>query len=89
LLADSRASFKIEGEKPLRGRLERWGRAVLQAGKNPVTLDEIVRLHVVLIEDTRFTKPACGRTAFSWASGITRAIRYRNSSARARRICCH
>jgi hypothetical protein len=56
LLADSRASFEIEGEKPPRGRLERWGRAVLQAGKNKLTLDEIVRLHTVLIEDTRFTK---------------------------------
>src|SRR5260370_14917622 len=54
LLADSRASFEIEGERPPRGRLERWGRAVLQAGKNPLTLDEIVRLHGVLIEDTRF-----------------------------------
>jgi hypothetical protein len=54
LLADSRASFEIEGERPPRGRLERWGRAVLQAGKNPLTLDEIVRLHGVLIEDRRF-----------------------------------
>ncbi|MHB1960273.1 MAG: Fic family protein [Acidobacteriaceae bacterium] len=56
LLADSRASFEIEGEKPPRGRLERWGRAVAQAGKNKLTLDEIVRLHMVLIEDTRFTR---------------------------------
>ena len=55
LLADSRASFEIEGEKPPRGRLERWGRAVLQAGRNPLTIAEIVRLHNVLIEDTRFT----------------------------------
>jgi len=57
LLADSRASFEIEGEKPPRNRLERWGRAVLQAGKNKLTLDEILRLHTVLIEDTRFTQP--------------------------------
>jgi Fic/DOC family protein len=56
LLADSRASFEIEGEKPPRGRLERWGRAVVQAGKNKLTLAEIVRLHTVLIEDTRFTR---------------------------------
>jgi hypothetical protein len=56
LLADSRASFEIEGEKPPRSRLERWGRAVLQSGKNPLTLDEILRLHTVLIEDTRFTR---------------------------------
>jgi hypothetical protein len=40
LLADSRASFEIEGERPTRGRLERWGRAVLQAGKNPLTIEE-------------------------------------------------
>ncbi len=54
LLADSRASFEIEGERPPRNRLERWGRAVLQAGKNKLTLDEIVRLQGVLIEDQRF-----------------------------------
>jgi hypothetical protein len=56
LLADSRASFEIEGQKPPRNRLERWGRAVLQAGKNKLTLDEILRLQRVLIEDTRFTR---------------------------------
>jgi hypothetical protein len=54
LLADSRASFEIEGERPPRNRLERWGKAVLQAGKNKLTLDEIVRLQGVLIEDQRF-----------------------------------
>jgi hypothetical protein len=54
LLADSRASFEIEGERPPRTRLERWGKAVLQAGKNKLTLDEIVRLQDVLIEDRRF-----------------------------------
>lgn len=54
LLADSRASFEIEGERPPRSRLERWGRAVLQAGKHPLTLNEIVRLQRILIEDTRF-----------------------------------
>ncbi len=56
LLADSRASFEIEGERPPRNRLERWGRAVLQAGKNRITLDEIIRLQRVLIEDTRFVR---------------------------------
>src|SRR5580658_7667176 len=49
LLADSRASFEIEGERPPRNRLERWGRAVLEAGKHRLTVDEIVRLHRVLI----------------------------------------
>jgi Fic/DOC family len=56
LLADSRASFEIEGERPPRSRLERWGRAVMQAGRNRLTLDEILRLHGVLIEDTRFVR---------------------------------
>jgi hypothetical protein len=54
LLADSRASFEIEGERPPRNRLERWGKAIVQAGKHPLTLDEIVRLHSVLIADDRF-----------------------------------
>jgi hypothetical protein len=56
LLADSRASFEIEGERPPRGRLERWGRAVLQAGKHPLSLDEIVRLQRILMGDSRFTQ---------------------------------
>lgn len=56
LLADSRASFEIEGERPPRGRLDRWARAVVQAGKAPLTLDEINRLHSVLIEDRRFVR---------------------------------
>ena len=57
LLADSRASFEIEGERAPRSRLERWGKAVLQAGKNALTLEEIIRLHRILIEDTRFVFP--------------------------------
>jgi len=57
LLADSRASFEIEGERAPSSRLERWGKAVLQAGKNALTLEEITRLHGVLIEDTRFVFP--------------------------------
>ena len=56
LLADSRASFEIEGERPPRNRLERWGKAVLQAGKNPLNQTEIYRLHRILIEDDRFTQ---------------------------------
>ena len=56
LLADSRASFEIEGERPPRNRLERWGRAVMQAGKNKLRLEELIRLQNVVIEDTRFIK---------------------------------
>lgn len=56
LLADSRASFEIEGEHPPRNRLERWGRAIMQAGRTKLTLNEIIRLHNILIEDTRFVQ---------------------------------
>jgi len=56
LLADSRASFEIEGERAPRSRLERWGRAVLEAGKRPLNQTEIYRLHRILIGDARFTR---------------------------------
>lgn len=55
LLADSKASFAIEGERASANRIERWGKAVLQAGKFPITKEEIVRLQKIIIEDTRFT----------------------------------
>lgn len=55
LLADSRASFEIEGERPPINRLERWGRAVLEAGKRPLNQTEIYRLHRILIGNDRFT----------------------------------
>ncbi|MCA0314566.1 MAG: Fic family protein [Candidatus Melainabacteria bacterium] len=56
LLADSQASFQIEGERPARNRIERWGRAIMQAGKNPLSVEEIIRLHGILIEDNRFVQ---------------------------------
>lgn len=56
LLADSQASYQIEGERPPRNRLERWMRAVSQAGKRPISVDELVRLQHIVIEDSRFVK---------------------------------
>lgn len=56
LLADSRASFEIEGERPPKNKLERWGRAVLEAGRRPLNQTEIYRLHRTLIGDDRFTE---------------------------------
>jgi hypothetical protein len=55
LLANNRASFEIEGERPPFNRLERWGRAVLEAGKRPLNQTEIYRLHRILIGDDRLT----------------------------------
>ena len=53
LLSDSQASFRIEGETPPRNRIERWGRAVMQAGERPLSVPELERLQSVLVEDAR------------------------------------
>lgn len=57
LLSDSQASFRIEGERPPRNRIERWGRAVMQAGLRPLSVVELERLQSVLIEDGRLVRP--------------------------------
>lgn len=56
LLADSQASFAIEGERLPRNKEERWLRAVQQVGRYPLSFDELNRLHNILIEDRRFVK---------------------------------
>jgi phage gpG-like protein len=57
LLADSRASYEIEGDRSPRNRLERWGAAVLQSGQGSLTWAEILRLQTIVLEDTRLVKP--------------------------------
>lgn len=61
LLADSKASFAIEGERVPINRVERWGKAVLQAGKFPLSNVEIIRLQKLIIKDLRFTRPGFRR----------------------------
>ena len=56
LLKDSRSSYAIEGERPPQDRLQRWGRAIGEAGRHPVTLEELLRLQALVIGDTRFVK---------------------------------
>ena len=56
LLKDSRASFKIEGENPGTNRALRWGKAIGEAGKNPLSKAELIRLQGIIIENKRFTK---------------------------------
>lgn len=57
LLQDSRASFAIEGERPGTNRAQLWGKAIGQAGKHPLTIEELLRLQSIVIADTRFVKP--------------------------------
>ncbi len=54
LLEDSRSSHTIEGERPPQRRIERWGAALGQAGRRPLTLEELLRLQRVVIGDARF-----------------------------------
>ena len=54
LLADSKASFEIEGETPPKNRIERWGKIINEAGKNNLSIREIERLHALLIKDDKF-----------------------------------
>lgn len=56
LLADSKSSYAIEGERPPQSRIERWGRAIGEAGDHPLSLDELLRLQRIVIGDDRFVK---------------------------------
>ena len=54
LLKDSRSSFAIEGEHPAQDRIQRWARAIGQAGRQPIDHDELLRLQRIVIGDARF-----------------------------------
>jgi len=56
LLKDSRSSFAIEGEQPPQDRLQRWGRTIGEAGRNPTDFEELLRLQEMVIGDTRFVR---------------------------------
>lgn len=53
LLKDSKASFAIEGELPSNQRALHWGKAIGQAGKNPLSLSEIERLQGLVFGNKR------------------------------------
>lgn len=59
LLADSKASYAIEGENPPHNRLERWSRIIGEAGQREMSLDELVYLQSIVIPDQRFISPGC------------------------------
>ena len=56
LLKDSKSSYAIEGERPPHDRIQRWGRAIGEAGRRPIDLDELLRLQAAVIGDARFVK---------------------------------
>ncbi len=56
LLKDSKASFSIEGETPSHLRASRWGKVIGQAGTKDLSIQELVRLQQIVIENNRFVK---------------------------------
>jgi len=56
LLKDSKSSYVIEGERPPQDRIQRWGRAIGEAGRAPLDEQEFLRLHGIVIGDERFVK---------------------------------
>src|SRR5215475_404594 len=56
LLKDSKSSYVIEGERPPQDRIQRWGRAIGDAGRAPLALDELLRLQRIVIGDARFVR---------------------------------
>lgn len=53
LLKDSKASFSIEGEYPPGVRARNWGKAIGEAGKKPISINEIERLQEIVIGDKK------------------------------------
>lgn len=56
LLKDSKSSYAIEGEHPPQDRIQRWGRAIGEAGRQPLDREELLRLQKIVIGDVRFVK---------------------------------
>jgi hypothetical protein len=56
LLKDSKSSYVIEGERPPQDRIQRWGRAIGEAGRVALDEAELLRLQRIVIGDERFVK---------------------------------
>jgi len=54
LLKDSKSSYAIEGERAPQDRIQRWGRAIGEAGKHPLDMEALLRLQSIVIGDARF-----------------------------------
>jgi len=62
MFKDSKSSYAIEGEKAPLDRVQRWGRALGEAGRRSISVDELLRLQHMVIGDARFVKLGLRRT---------------------------
>lgn len=56
LLKDSKSSYAIEGEHAPQDRIQRWGQAIGEAGRQKIDLEELLRLQRIVIGDARFVR---------------------------------
>lgn len=56
LLSDSRASYRIEGERPSRDRTQRWATAIARAGVTTLSIAALEELQRQVVGDDRFVK---------------------------------
>jgi len=56
LLKDSKSSYAIEGESPPHNRIQRWGKAIGEAGKHPLDQEEFLRLQRIVLGKALFVK---------------------------------
>ncbi len=56
LLKDSQASFVIENEGSSHNRIVRWSNAIREAGKTPLSKDELIRLQRIVISPSPFVR---------------------------------
>ncbi|MDA3917566.1 MAG: Fic family protein [Deltaproteobacteria bacterium] len=61
LLKDSKASYTIEGESPPHNRIERWGRAIGEAGQRKLNISELEYLQQIVIPNNRFIESGLRR----------------------------
>jgi hypothetical protein len=54
LLKDSKSSYVIEDERPSQDRIQRWGRAIGEAGRAPLDVAELLGVQRIVIGDERF-----------------------------------
>jgi hypothetical protein len=89
LLKDSKSSFAIEGEHPPQDRIQRWGRAIGEAGRRPIDLDELLRLQCIVIGDARYVSLGLRHEGASSANMTAKPVcRCRNISAPGMKTCC-
>jgi len=56
MLADSKASFEIEGETSSRDRMHRWAKVIGEAGRGALDTERLIDLQKIVIPDDRFIR---------------------------------